>query len=39
MTGTHDGPYPAISASVAARMGADLALHEGRPRRDERDLT
>ncbi|MFC4109999.1 hypothetical protein ACFOX0_29255 [Micromonospora zhanjiangensis] len=39
LTGSHDGPFPSVSVSVAARMGADLALHEGPPRRDERDLS
>jgi hypothetical protein len=38
LTGAHDGPFPSISANIEARLTADLALREGRPRREERDL-
>ncbi|MFI7024752.1 hypothetical protein ACIBMZ_18745 [Micromonospora sp. NPDC049900] len=34
----HDGPFPSISASVEARLGSDLTVHTGRPRREERDV-
>jgi hypothetical protein len=34
----HDGKHPQLQSAIEARLGSDLAIHEGKPRREEHDL-
>ncbi|MFC0504844.1 hypothetical protein [Micromonospora costi] len=38
LTGDYEGPFPSITANVAARLTPDLTIHAGKIRREERDL-
>lgn len=35
----HGGKHPQVQSAIEARLGSDLVVHEGNPRREEHDLT
>ncbi len=35
----HDGKHPQVQSAVEARLGSDLTIYAGEPRREEHDLT